>query len=130
MNCGDYQQDILLLIHGELGFVDRIRVQAHLSRCADCRKKRDSLAAASRAIGAAVRPPESAPWSPPSAARSRRIPSTRLIAAVVFLLASSAYLAFTIYRNQRDSCSLPVPAATAAKCPTCTPPNVSTGVRK
>ena len=77
MNCNDYQQDILLLVHGEIGFAQRIRVVAHLSVCPACREERAKLDMVSRVIGSAIRLPDMPTWMPARQPRSRRIASTR-----------------------------------------------------
>ena len=100
MNCGDYQQNILLMIHGELGFVERMRVKAHLSQCADCRKTYDALTTASRMIGAAIRSPEMARWAPASAGRQYRIPTVGTIVGLLIILASGVFLT-AIYFHDR-----------------------------
>jgi len=118
MNCRDYQQDILLMIHADLGFVAKSRVKAHISRCADCRSKRDTLTATSHLIGAAIRPPGTAPWIPAAAARQRRIPSVRIIIGLVILLSTGALLSPVRYSHGAVSKSRVFPAATSIKCKT------------
>lgn len=74
MNCPDYKQNILLLVHRELGFVDRMRVTSHLSRCAGCKQEYDSMRAISGMIATAVRTPGMPRWSPAVPPRLRRVP--------------------------------------------------------
>src|SRR5580698_10349960 len=98
MNCGNYQEQILLMVHGELGFVDQVRVKAHLSRCVKCRAARDTFAATSHLIGAAIRSQDMTPWVPNKVSRSIRIPSTRTTVALLIIIGTSAFVAFTYYR--------------------------------
>jgi predicted anti-sigma-YlaC factor YlaD len=123
MNCGDYQQDILMMIHGELGFAAKVRVKAHLSRCADCRKTRDTLAVTSHMIGAAIRSPGMSPWTPTTDFRQRRIPYGRTITGLVILLAAGALLTAALYHGGNHPKSKVLPAAMTSKCATCTAPN-------
>ncbi|HZT43434.1 MAG TPA: zf-HC2 domain-containing protein [Chthonomonadaceae bacterium] len=82
MNCTDRDQDLLLLAHGELSPLRRLRLLAHLRRCPRCRARQASLAGVSAALAGAIRPPGKGPWSPPSMA----VPSGGLSVLGLWLL--------------------------------------------
>ncbi len=46
--------DLLMLAHGELGFIARVRTQVHLMRCSACRKRLEHFVAISSVLNTAV----------------------------------------------------------------------------
>lgn len=65
MSCTDRDQDLLLLAHGELPLLPRLRLLAHLRRCPRCRQRQADLAGVSAALAGAIRPRGRGPWTPP-----------------------------------------------------------------
>ncbi|HLV78963.1 MAG TPA: zf-HC2 domain-containing protein [Chthonomonadaceae bacterium] len=65
MSCKDRDQELLLLAHGALPPLRRMRLLAHLRSCSPCRARKASLEDVSVALAGAIRPPGSRPWSPP-----------------------------------------------------------------
>jgi len=54
--CVDVRSQLSLYLDGELGPVERDRVQAHLDRCADCRTIKEELSIADTALGPDIEP--------------------------------------------------------------------------
>jgi hypothetical protein len=96
MNCRDYKQNILLLVHNELGFVDRMRVTSHISRCAGCRQEYESMRAISDVIANAVRTPGMPRWSPAAPPRLRRIPLGSGLIIILTLILIGGVLTGTV----------------------------------
>ena len=81
-------QNLLLLAHGALPFWTRLRVQAHLRRCAGCRKRLLQLTQASALLADAVRGPSLPAWSRSQASTRAAKPVFRgpaLVAALAVL---------------------------------------------
>ena len=64
MTCYDREQDLLLLLHGELPPLRRRLLLAHLSRCSRCRQHKEKLSDVCSLIAGAIRAPDMPPWLP------------------------------------------------------------------
>ena len=65
MSCANHNQGLLLLGHGELSPLHRMRLLIHLRRCPRCREQQACLASVSAAFAGAIRPRGQGAWSPP-----------------------------------------------------------------
>ncbi len=110
-----WDQDLLLLAHGALPLLTRLRVQAHLLRCSVCRARLSHLLRASAFLAAAVRGPDLPPWSLSRAvARARPRPALWRAAVAGVLLAVLLCTAALVVTHSQDAAARA--AATAEKC--------------
>ena len=83
-------QDLLLLAHGALPLVPRLRAELHLRRCAKCGARQARLTQTSTLLASEIRGPNLPAWSC-AAAVSRASPSAPkwlLVAALTALIAA------------------------------------------
>jgi anti-sigma factor RsiW len=105
MSCANKDQDILLLVHGELPLLRRLILQAHLSQCRVCKRRMDEFTAASHHIAAAVRDPRMQAWtigtapSVMAAARQLALAKALLITGAIVIAAGLAIVRFAALSN-------------------------------
>ncbi len=123
----EHEQNILLMLHGELNFRDTMRLKSHLSKCAACRKKQNSMLAVSSATAAAIRGTDLPKWTFKTIGRPSRLASIRLSTLLMVIIGSGALIAAGYYgvarANSKPSNVIPVSAA-INKCPTCCVPDL------
>ena len=55
LKCEDRDQDLLLLVHGELSLLQRGRTLLHLRRCPRCRERQEQLSTVSHLLAGVIR---------------------------------------------------------------------------
>ena len=113
MTCDPRDQELLLLAHGELPVGRRLRLQAHLRRCPQCRARFDEFVNTSVALAAALRDPNATTWRP-DRPRSPRLPLA-LLAALALLMGLLYFSAVRVARLFRAP-SQPTTSAPSEGC--------------
>ena len=114
MTCDERDQELLLLAHGALSLPRRLIAQAHLQRCAACRKRYNRLMQVSSALSAALGTPARIPWSPAwKSAGSRGVTLGGWLLAVssLLLIVLTATLLYLAFSNPAPSCASKTPSA-------------------
>ncbi|BDI33767.1 hypothetical protein CCAX7_58180 [Capsulimonas corticalis] len=97
-------QDLLLLVHGELNVWRRIAAQAHLAVCPSCQTRLAKLVGASRLLADAVRGADLPRWSlpaPQEALTAARAASAWRLAALLIIVITMLNITTGIIRSSQ-----------------------------
>jgi anti-sigma factor ChrR (cupin superfamily) len=92
MNIHSQDQDLLLLAHGELSNVMRLKTQIHVVFCSVCRRRLEKMEGASRLLADTIRESDLGRWNLPTphgavaAARTATLWSAAIILAIALTL--------------------------------------------
>ena len=98
MSCDARDQNLLLLIHGELPLLQQSLTKMHLRRCPRCRERQEQLCAVSHLLAGALRERDPAPVPMAATRLSVQSPSLwlrrPLLVSLVLLMAVLSLMAF------------------------------------
>ena len=91
-----WDRDLLLLAHGALPLVPRLRVELHLRRCAECGARLARLTQTSARLALEIRGPDLPAWSRTAAVSRARSPAGKwvVLSAVTALIATVCVLVY------------------------------------
>lgn len=94
-NYEDYDADLLLSWHNELGRWERLRLAWHLRGCETCRQKQEMWTHTSRHIAGAMRASDAPQWSPPNYVRGISLVPLLIVTLLIMLVLGGTVLRYS-----------------------------------